>query len=281
MRRPLLGRIGRPLLLIPGVALASYFLMALLPLQVQDEQKEQLPQELLSSYRKDLGIGEPLGFLRPWQKLAAGERLGTSAEGVTGTEMMEKLRGSLIIGLLALLLSLVGAGLFAAIGTRVANVLFAVGLGTPTFLLALLLAPETAERGVVIPTLAGAAVLAVWPTVFLGRLLARSLKSELAKDYVRAARAKGLTQREVLFRHVLPNLVPVLLDALAPVATALLGGSFAVERVLGLPYFGQLYVMAVLKRQVAVVVVATTVFAALLALVTSAVELGRATVDPR
>ena len=281
MRRPLLGRIGRPLLLIPGVALASYFLMALLPLQVQDEQKEQLPQELLSSYRKDLGIGEPLGFLRPWQKLAARERLGTSAEGVTGTEMMEKLRGSLIIGLLALLLSLVGAGLFAAIGTRVANVLFAVGLGTPTFLLALLLAPETAERGVVIPTLAGAAVLAVWPTVFLGRLLARSLKSELAKDYVRAARAKGLTQREVLFRHVLPNLVPVLLDALAPVATALLGGSFAVERVLGLPYFGQLYVMAVLKRQVAVVVVATTVFAALLALVTSAVELGRATVDPR
>jgi oligopeptide transport system permease protein len=65
------------------------------------------------------------------------------------------------------------------------------------------------------------------------------------------------------------------------VATALLAGSFAAERVLGLPYFGQLYVAAVLQKQVAVVVVATTVFAALLVVVTLAVELVRLLVDPR
>jgi len=80
---------------------------------------------------------------------------------------------------------------------------------------------------------------------------------------------------------VLPNLWPALLDSLPPLATALLGGSFAAERVLGLPYFGQLYVSAVLQKQLAVVVVATTVFAALLVAVSLLVELVRVVVDPR
>jgi oligopeptide transport system permease protein len=65
------------------------------------------------------------------------------------------------------------------------------------------------------------------------------------------------------------------------VATALLAGSFADERVFGLPYFGQLYVLAVLQKQVAVVVVATTVFASLLVAVGLVVELVRLLVDPR
>jgi oligopeptide transport system permease protein len=85
----------------------------------------------------------------------------------------------------------------------------------------------------------------------------------------------------VLWRHVLPNVLPALLDAVAPVATALLAGSFAAERVFGLPYFGQLYVLAVLQKQVAVVVVATTVFASLLVMVGLVVELLRLWVDPR
>ncbi|MFL5321990.1 MAG: peptide ABC transporter permease, partial [Myxococcaceae bacterium] len=71
------------------------------------------------------------------------------------------------------------------------------------------------------------------------------------------------------------------LDALPPVATALLAGSFAAERVFGLPYFGQLYVLAVLQKQLPVVVVATTLFAAVLVAVRLVVEVVRLVVDPR
>ena len=109
----------------------------------------------------------------------------------------------------------------------------------------------------------------------------RETETELARDYVRTALGKGLSRAVVLRRHVLPNLIPALLDSLPPVATALLGGSFAAERVFGLPYFGQLYVSAVLQKQLAVVVVATTIFAALLVAVSVAVELVRLVVDPR
>lgn len=286
----LAARLSRPLLLVPVVALASYFLMAALPLTLEDDAKRQVSAELAASYRRDLGLGEPLGFLRPWQKLARGERLGTSAQGVTGEELLQKLGGSVGVGAIALGLALLWALPCALLRVRLqrsarlgalAEALPALAFGTPVFLPALLLAPAVVERGHYLPELCAALVISVWPGVLLGTLLADTLRAELARDYVRTARGKGLGERAVLLRHVLPNLLPALLDAVGPLAVGLLAGSFAAERVFGLPYFGQLYVLAVLQKQVAVVVVTTTTFAAMVAGVGLAVELVRLQVDPR
>jgi len=284
-----LRRIGRHLAVIPIVAIASYFLIAALPLGAEDESKRQLPPELLASYRRDLGIGEPLGFLRPWQKLVRGERLGTSAQGVTGEELVRKISGSVGVGCLALGLSLVWALGFALLrlqlqrprASAISDVIPAIAFGTPVFIPALLLAPYVAEAGHLLPELAAALVISAWPGVFLGTLLIDAIRAELTRDYVRTALGKGLAASAVLRRHVIPNVLPLLLDSIGPVATALLAGSFAAERVFGLPYFGQLYVVAVLQKQVAVVVVATTCFAALLAAVGLTVEAVRILIDPR
>lgn len=287
--RQLLVRLGRQLALVPIVALASYFLMASLPLTTEDDNKRQVSQELVASYRRDLGIGEPLGFLRPWQKLFRGERLGTSAQGVTGDELLLKLSGSVGVGLVALALALVWALAFALLKNRwrrgrlfvLGDAIPAMAFGTPVFIPALLLAPAVVERGNLLPELTAALVISIWPGIFLGTLVGDALETELARDYVRTAASKGLPPGVVLRRHVLPNVLPALLDAIGPVATALLAGSFAAERVFGLPYFGQLYVLAVLQKQVAVVVVATTVFASVLVAVGLVVEVVRLIVDPR
>jgi oligopeptide transport system permease protein len=286
---PVFVRLGRQLVLVPLVALASYFLMAALPLTSEDDAKRQVAPEVLASYRRDLGLDEPLGFLRPWRKLVRGERLGTSAQGVTGDELAWKLSGSVGVGLVALALALGWALAFALLRARwrrgrlavLTEVLPAIAFGTPVFIPALLLAPEVVERGHLLPEACAALVISVWPGIFLGTLVADALETELARDYARTALGKGLARRTVLWRHVLPNVLPALLDAVGPVATALLAGSFAAERVFGLPYFGQLYVLAVLQKQVAVVVVATTVFASLLVVVGLAVEVVRFLVDPR
>ncbi|MDY7228863.1 ABC transporter permease subunit [Hyalangium rubrum] len=287
--RQLLLRVGRQLVLVPIVAVASYFLMASLPLTTEDDNKRQVSPELAASYRRDLGVGEPLGFLRPWQKLFRGERLGTSAQGVTGDELLLKLSGSVGVGLVALVLALVWALAFALFKNRwrrgrlavMGDAVPAVAFGTPVFIPALLLAPAVVERGNLLPELTAAFVISLWPGIFLGTLLGDALETELARDYVRTAASKGLPPGVVLRRHVLPNVLPALLDAIGPVATALLAGSFAAERVFGLPYFGQLYVLAVLQKQVAVVVVATTVFASVLVVVGLTVEVVRLLVDPR
>ena len=282
-------RLGRQLALVPLVALASYFLMAALPLTLEDDAKRQVSAELAASYRRDLGLGEPLGFLRPWQKLVRGERLGTSAQGVTGGELAEKLAGSVGVGAIGLALALAWALPYALLRARLragslgalVEAVPALAFGTPVFIPALLLAPAVVERGHYLPELCAALVISVWPGVLLGSLLADTLQGELARDYVRTARGKGLAEGQVLRRHVLPNLLPALLDAVGPLAVALLAGSFAAERVFGLPYFGQLYVLAVLQKQVAVVVVTTTAFAAMVAAVGFLVELVRLNVDPR
>ncbi len=287
--RQLLARVGRQLVLVPIVAVASYFLMASLPLTTEDDNKRQVSPELAASYRRDLGIGEPLGFLRPWQKLFRGERLGTSAQGVTGDELLLKLSGSVGVGLVALVLALGWALGFALLKNRwkrgrlavLGDAVPAAAFGTPVFIPALLLAPAVVERGNLLPELTAALVISVWPGIFLGTLLADALETELARDYVRTAASKGLPPGLVLRRHVLPNVLPALLDAIGPVATAQLAGSFAAERVFGLPYVGQLYDLAVLQKQVAVVVVATTVFASVLVVVGLGVEVVRLIVDPR
>jgi ABC-type dipeptide/oligopeptide/nickel transport system permease component len=282
-------RLARQLVLVPVVAVASYFLMAALPLTTETDAKRQVSKELAASYQRDLGIGEPLGFLRPWQKLFRGERLGTSAQGITGDELLLKLSGSVGVGLMALPLALAWALGFALLRTRwrrgrwaaLGDAVPAVAFGTPVFIPALLLAPAVVERGHMLPELCAALVTSVWPGIFLGTLVGDSLETELSRDYVRTALSKGLAQGTVLRRHVLPNVWPALLDAVGPVATSLLAGSFAAERVFGLPYFGQLYVLAVLNKQVAVVVVATTTFASLLVIVSLVVEVLRYAVDPR
>lgn len=289
MIRVVLLRGLRQLAIVPIVAIASYYLMALLPLQLDDESKQQLPAALIASYKRDLGMGEPFGFTRPWEKLFAGERLGTSAQGVNAEELFTKLSGSLGVGLIALVLALGWAVLYALLRVQVLDRKFpeagellpAVAFATPVFIPALLVAPMVVEAGYLLPELAAALVISIWPGVFLGRLLADGLQDELRREYVRTAKGKGLAPGFVLRRHIFPNVFPVLLDALGPVATALLAGSFAAERVLGLPYFGQLYVVAVLQKQIAVVVVATTIFASILVLVTLGVELARVWVDPR
>ncbi|MFP2929360.1 ABC transporter permease subunit [Pyxidicoccus sp. 3LG] len=282
-------KLARQLVLVPIVAVVSYFLMAALPLTTETDAKRQVSKELAASYQRDLGIGEPLGFLRPWEKLFRGERLGTSAQGITGDELLLKLSGSIGVGLMALPLALTWALGFALLRTRwrksrwasLGDAVPAVAFGTPVFIPALLLAPAVVERGHMLPELCAALVTSIWPGIFLGTLVGDSLETELSRDYVRTALSKGLSQTTVLRRHVLPNVWPALLDAVGPVATSLLAGSFAAERVLGLPYFGQLYVLAVLNKQVAVVVVATTTFASLLVVVSLAVEALRYAVDPR
>ncbi|HET9450032.1 MAG TPA: peptide ABC transporter permease, partial [Aggregicoccus sp.] len=171
--RLLLARLGRQLLLVPVVALASYFLMAALPLTLEDDAKRQVSAELAASYRRDLGLDEPLGFLRPWQKLLRGERLGTSAQGVTGEELLQKLAGSVGVGALALLLALAWALPFALVRVRwrkgplgaLVEAVPALAFGTPVFIPALLLAPYVVERGHLLPELCAALVISLWERV--------------------------------------------------------------------------------------------------------------------
>lgn len=85
-------------------------------------------------------------------------------------------------------------------------------------------------------------------SAFLSKLMRGSILENLASDYVRTARAKGLAERVVLYRHVFRNSVLALITVAADILPAMLGGSVIVETVFSIPGMGRLDVQAVQAR---------------------------------
>jgi len=130
---------------------------------------------------------------------------------------------------------------------------------------------------------------AVLPAVALGlpvcavvaRLARAATRENLAKDYCRTARAKGLSERAVVVNHALRNgLLPVL-NYLGPATAAALTGSFAVEKVFAIPGLGSHFVNAALGRDLTLLVGVVLVYSALLIAVNIAVDVACAALDPR
>jgi len=182
---------------------------------------------------------------------------------------------------------------------RLAMIFALVGISTPVFWLGLLMLKifadllglfplgdymEMARGGVlswmhhlVLPWVTLAFLYAGW----YARMTRANLLETLGEDYVRTARAKGLAERRVIFRHALRN-------SLTPVVTMfgmdlgyLLGGAVLTETVFGLPGIGGLAWRAIQQRDLPMVMGAVTFAAVFIILANLAVDLFYAVLDPR
>jgi ABC-type dipeptide/oligopeptide/nickel transport system permease component len=107
------------------------------------------------------------------------------------------------------------------------------------------------------------------------------LIESLGEDFIRTARAKGLGEVAVLFKHALRNSLIPLLTVLGPLAAALVTGSFVVEYVFAIPGMGRFYITAVTDRDYPMIMGVTMVYTALLVSANLLVDLCYALVDPR
>ncbi len=287
-------RLLRDLLLVPLTAFVVYQLVALLPLRPDSEAKTKQLSAVAKQLERDLGVGEPLGFLKPWQKFFAGEPLDKNhTPTYTASFVGRKLLGSLRIGGLALVLALLWGTLFASgrlflarSGARhVVDLAPAIVFGVPSFVIAVIIVIGTGQcvdpADVARYEPIAALVVSIGPGAFIGTILRDALGTEMQKPYVTAAIARGRTRMGALVVHALPNAVVALLDALPPLATALLAGSFVAEKTFNLPYFGLTYVTAVQEKEILVVVIATTIFASLLVVVSALVDVVKVIVNPK
>jgi peptide/nickel transport system permease protein len=87
----------------------------------------------------------------------------------------------------------------------------------------------------------------------IARMTRSSMLEVLSLDYIRSARAKGLPERSVLFRHALKNAIIPVVTVVGTVAASLLGGAFIIETVFNLPGIGNLVVLAIRRRDYALV----------------------------
>lgn len=205
---------------------------------------------------------------------------------------------SAILGALAIAFSLVVgllAGIISALRQNrwqdyLAMILSTASFSVPSFILSGLLmyffafklqilpsAMWGSWQQAVLPTLA----LAALPTAFIARLMRSSMLEVLQQDYMKTARAKGLSERVIVMRHAVRNALLPVVTYLGPLVATVLTGSFVVESIFAIPGLGRWFVISILNRDYTVILGITVFYSAFLMLMNFFVDLAYAAIDPR
>jgi len=259
------------------------------------------PPEVMQDTRRALGLDRPLPqqFFIYLSRAAAGD-LGTSLRHNLPVAQLirERLPRTMLLAAAALALAIaiaIPAGIVSALrrGTlvdRLAMVLAVAGQAVPIFWLALMLIWLFAVRLEWLPVFGSGTLLhLVLPavslsTIVLGRLarLVRSSMLEvLGQDYVRTARAKGLGETSVVWRHALKNASIPIVTVVGLQLAQLLGGAVVTETIFAWPGVGVLAAEAVFNRDFPVVQGVTLVISLIFVATNLAVDLAYVALNPR
>lgn len=123
--------------------------------------------------------------------------------------------------------------------------------------------------------------LSFFPLSFITRLMRSSMLDVINQDYIRTARAKGLSERVVIFKHGLRNgILPVVTYA-GPMLASILTGSFVIESIFSIPGLGSSFVTSITARDYPTVMGVTIFFGAFLILMNFLVDILYRFIDPR
>jgi oligopeptide transport system permease protein OppB len=200
-------------------------------------------------------------------------------------------------GLAILLIVIVGIplGVIAALkqGTWIDRtmIFFAiVGVTIPSFVLATLLIYVFGTRLKVLPTSRWVSWKSrIMPTIALGvssiayvaRLTRSSMLEVINQDYIRTARAKGLTETVVVFKHALKNALIPVVTYLGPLTAGILTGSFIIEKIFAVPGMGRMFVESISNRDYTVIMGVTIFYSLILVVFIFIVDLVYGLIDPR
>jgi ABC-type dipeptide/oligopeptide/nickel transport system permease component len=210
---------------------------------------------------------------------------------------------SAVLGVLALVFAAVGGILFGALTALFRNqlpdivIMFLVilGISVPSFVVAalgqLLIVNVNDLVGASLLPVAGwgslshmimpALVLGLGTMAFLTRLMRSSMLEIVHSDYVRTAKAKGLSPGRVFLRHQLRNAILPVITVLGPAIAAITTGGFVVELVFAIPGLGRYFVQAVQQLDYTVIMGTTVFYGAFLVFMVIVVDLLYGFVDPR
>lgn len=116
---------------------------------------------------------------------------------------------------------------------------------------------------------------------FVARLMRSSMLDVIGMDYVRTARANGLTRFSIIFKHALKNAMIPVITYLGPTFAAIITGSFVTEKIFAVPGMGKYYVESINNRDYTTIMGTTLFFAALYIVMVFLVDIAYALFDPR
>lgn len=301
MLRYIFQRIGTSLVTIWVIITITFILMHAIPGDPFTREKE-LPESIRISLNEKYHLDQPLSkqYVIYLEGLVHGD-LGPSMKypGETVQDMIQKgFPVSMQLGLVAILLMLlvgVPAGIISALKQNkwqdyTAMLTATLGIAVPNFVLATLLmyifgvklgwlptARWVSWQSVILPAIA----LSGYPTAYIARLSRSSLLEIIQQDYIRTARAKGLKERKVIYKHALKNALIPLVTYLGPLTASVLTGSFVIEKIFAIPGLGQHFVMSIGNRDYTTILGVTIFYASFLILMNLIVDILYGFIDPR
>ena len=301
MRGYVLGRLFQGVVALLGVTCVAFLLVSLSGDPAFILLTPEAGEEQRAAFRRTYGLDQPLPvqYARYVSHVARGD-FGTSfAFNRPAIQVvLDRVPATLLLTATAVALG-VAVGMPAGVVTavragdlldRLVMAMVLLGQSVPTFWLGLLMIRIFAVNLRWVPVSGhGTALHLVMPALALGlylaALLARLTRSEmleaLAQDYVRTARAKGLSERVVTVAHALKNALLPIVTLIGLQLGALLGGAVVTETVFAWPGVGSLVLDAILRKDYPVVLAAVEFVAAAFIVINVLLDLLYGYLDPR
>jgi len=306
MLRYTLGRLLSGILTVWFIATATFLAMHAVPGDPLMNEKATTP-EIRQNLAKKYGLDRPI----PEQYIIF---LGNMLQGDFGLSFTQQNRKvndiirdhfpvSAALGILAITFAAAGGILWGALTALYRNrlpdiiIMFLVilGISVPSFVFAalgqMLLVNINQWFGTSVLPVAGWGSLAhmLMPSLVLGlgtmalltRLMRSSMLEVVNEDYIKTAKAKGLSSQRIFFKHQLRNAILPVVTVLGPQIAAITTGGFVVELVFAIPGLGRYFVQAVQQLDYTVIMGTTVFYGAFLVLMAIIVDIIYGFIDPR
>ncbi|UFT98923.1 ABC transporter permease [Radiobacillus kanasensis] len=165
-----------------------------------------------------------------------------------------------------------------------------LGISIPNFILATQLIETFAVRSNILPVATWSSpkhmilpivALATGPMAIIARLTRSSMLEVLTQDYIKMARAKGLSPAKIIFKHALKNALMPVVTILGTLLAGILTGTFVLEKIFAIPGMGKYFVESINTRDYPVIMGTTVFYSAFLIVMLFLVDLAYGLLDPR
>lgn len=278
----------------------TFFTMNAIPGGPFLSEKSPSP-EVMAALEAKYGLDKPLGeqyvtYLKGVLRFDFGPSLknrGQTVVDIIKAQFPMSAKLGLIAAVLAIVIGL-ALGALAAVNRnkfldKLIQVLSSAFVAMPSFIVASLLLIFLCVQVSLFPpnglTPAGQVLpiitLSLYPMSYITRLTRSSMLDVLGQDYIRTARAKGVSERKVVFKHALRNAIIPVITYAGPMIAYILTGSLVVEKIFSVPGLGSKFVSSIINRDYPMIMGTTIFLATLVILMNFVCDILYKVVDPR
>ena len=298
MLKYIIKRICYALLTLLLLIAITFLMMHAAPGDPFARDKAMTPETKAALYAR-YGLDKPL-WMQFLIYLGTSTKYGREVTTIIG----ESFPISFELGIRSLVISIFGGillGTIAAIrrgkaADTVAMTVAVIGVSVPSFIVAALLqyflalqlnlklgsvffpiTGWTSEMSKVLPAFA----LGLSSMATISRLMRTSMLDALNSDYIKTAKAKGLSERRIIWKHAVRNAIMPVITVLGPITASILTGAFVVEQVFSIPGMGKFFVTSIQELDYMMIAGTTIFYGAFLIIMTLLVDIAYGIVDPR